>query len=70
MRVQQREDIVDDLVLGFGEQVRLRKGRLRDVCLGILQAELGDDLVEVLLRAEALVCSITSCHRQLPTELG
>ena len=52
--VQQRENVVDDLVLGLGEEVRLREGRLRNAGTGILAAKLGDDVVEVLLRAEAL----------------
>jgi hypothetical protein len=51
--VEQRENIVDDLVLGLGEEVRLRESRLRDSGMGIPAAELGDDVVEVLLRAEA-----------------
>jgi hypothetical protein len=55
--LEQRENIVDDLVLGLGlgEEVRLREGRLRDSGMGILAAELGDDVVEVLFRAEAFL---------------
>ena len=54
MLVQQLQNVVDDRVLSLGEQVRLRKGGLRNAGTGILAAEFGDDLVEVLLRAEAL----------------
>ena len=46
--------VVDDLVLGFCQQVRLREGGLRNAGTGISSAELGDDVVEVLLCAEAL----------------
>ena len=52
--VEQRENVVVDLVLGLGEQVGLRKGGLRNAGTGILAAELGDDVVEVLFRTEAL----------------
>jgi hypothetical protein len=34
--------------------IRLREGGLRNAGTGILAAELGDDVVEVLLRTEAL----------------
>ena len=51
--VQQRENVVDDRVLGLGEEVRFREGRLRHAGTGILAAKLGDDVVEVLFRAEA-----------------
>ena len=52
--VQQFQDAVDDRVLSFGEKVRLREGRLRDLGTGILAAKLSNDVVEVLFRAEAL----------------
>ena len=52
MLVQQCEDVIDDLVFGFGEHVR--SGGLRDAGTGILAAKLGDDVVEVLFRAESL----------------
>ena len=42
-------DVVDNLILGLGEQVRLREGRLWITRMGILAAKLGDDVVEVLL---------------------
>jgi hypothetical protein len=53
MLVEQRENIFDDCVLGFGEEVRLMKGRFRNACTGVLEAKLADDVIEVLLRAEA-----------------
>ena len=31
MLIQYCQNIVDDRVFGFGEQVRLRKGRIRDL---------------------------------------
>jgi len=52
--VQQLQDVVDDRILGFGEEVRLREGGFRNAGAGILAAELGDDVIEVLLGAEAL----------------
>jgi hypothetical protein len=52
--VEQFENVVDDLVLGLGEQVRLREGGLRNAGAGIFVAELGDDVVEVLLGTQAL----------------
>ena len=51
--VEQFEYVVNDLVLSFGEQVRLGEGRLRNAGARILTAKLGDDVVEVLLRAQA-----------------
>ena len=64
--VQQLQDIVDDRVLGFRQQVRLRKGGLRDRRTGILAAEFGDDVVEVLLRAEALAFQYLHKRGDLP----
>ena len=52
--VQQCEDVVNDVVLGLGEQVGFREGRFRNAGTGIIAAELGDGVVEVLLRAESL----------------
>ena len=52
--VQQLQDVVNNLVLGFSEEVWLREGGCRDTGAGILATELGDDVVEVLLRAQAL----------------
>jgi hypothetical protein len=52
--VQQCEDVVNDVVLGLGEQVGFREGRFRNAGTGILAAEFGDDVVEVLLGAESL----------------
>jgi len=52
--VEQLQDVVDDRGLGFGEEIRLREGGLRDAGTGILAAELGDDVEAVVLRAEAL----------------
>lgn len=46
--VEQFKNVVDDCVLGFGEEIRLRKGRLRNAGFGILQAKFGDDVEEVL----------------------
>ena len=54
MLVQQLQHVVDDRVLSLGEQVRLREGGLRNLRTGILAAELSDEVVKVLLRAEAL----------------
>ena len=51
--VEQFEYVVNDLVLSFGEQVRLGEGRLRNAGARILTAKLGDDVVEVLLRSQA-----------------
>jgi hypothetical protein len=51
---EQFKHVVDDLVLSFGEKTRLRKGGLRNIDTGIRAAKLGDDLVEILFRAEAL----------------
>ena len=53
MLVQQFQLVVDDRVLGFGEQVRLRKGRLRNAGTRVFLATLVDDGVQVLLGAEA-----------------
>lgn len=52
--IQQLQDVVDDLVLEFGEQVRLREGRPTNAGAGVLTAEFGGDVVEVLLHADAL----------------
>ena len=49
MPVEQRENIVHDRVLGFGEQVRLMERGLRNAGTGILAAEFGDDVVVVVL---------------------
>ena len=54
MLVQQCEDVVDDCVLGLSQLVRLREDRFRNAGTGILPAKLGDDVVEVLLGAQAL----------------
>lgn len=54
MFVQDRENVVDDLVFGFGENVRLGEDSLGDSCAGGLAAELGDDVVEVLFGAYPL----------------
>ena len=54
MLVEQRKNVIDDLVFSFGEEVRLREGGLRNAGAGIFAVKLGDDVVEVLLRAEAL----------------
>ena len=40
--VQQVQDVVDDFVLSFCQQVRLREGRLRNTGTGIFAAELID----------------------------
>ena len=52
--VQQLQNIVNDLVFGLGGEVWLRKGGLRDVRARVFSSKLGDDVVEVLLGAEAL----------------
>ena len=54
MLVEQFQDVVNDRVLDFGDQVRLSEGGFRDSRTRNLAAELSDDLVEALLRAEAL----------------
>jgi hypothetical protein len=51
---QQFENVVDNRVLGFGKHVRLGEDGLRNAGAGIFAAKLGDHVVEVLLRAEAL----------------
>ena len=43
MLVQQREDVIDDLVLGLRQQVWLREDGLRNNGTWILAAEFGDD---------------------------
>ena len=48
MLVQQLQHIVDDLVLGLCQQVRVREDCVRNLGTGILAAKLGDDVVEVL----------------------
>ena len=52
--VQQCEDVVGDVVLGLGEQVGFREGGLWYLSTRILRFKFGDDVVEVLLRAESL----------------
>lgn len=42
MLVEQLQDVVDDCVLGFGEQVRLREGGFGNAGTGILAAKLGE----------------------------
>src|SRR5437016_10473770 len=64
--IEQRKNVVDDRVLGFGHQVRLRERSLRNAGLGILPAELSDDVVEVLLRAEALALQYFHNRGDLP----
>ena len=64
--VEQFQDVVNDRVPDFGEQIRLREGRLRNDGTGIQPAELDDDLVEVLLRAEALPFEHFHNRGQLP----
>ena len=54
MLVQQFKVVIDDRIFGPGEEVRLREGGLRDRRTGILAVEFGDDVVEVLLRAQVL----------------
>ena len=38
MLVQQLKNVVDDLILRLGEEIRLREGRLRDLRMGVLPA--------------------------------
>ena len=64
--VEQFQDVVNDRVLGLGEQLRLREGRLRDSRTGILAAELSDDVVAVLLRADALLFQQSGNRGNLP----
>ena len=52
--VQQCEDVVDDVVLGLSQLVRLRESCFRNTGAGILAEKFGDDVVAVSLRAEAL----------------
>lgn len=66
MLVEQRENIVHDRVPGFGEQVRLMESGFRNAGTGILAAELGDDVVEVLLRTEAILFEHFDDGRDLP----
>ena len=40
VRVQQLQHVVDDPVLGLGEQVRLREGRLKNALTRILAVKL------------------------------
>ena len=54
MLVEQCQDVVNDRVLSLGEEVRLRKGGFRNAGTGILAGKLGDDVIEILFRAEAL----------------
>ncbi len=42
MLVEQLQDVVDDCVLGFGEQVRLKEGGFRNAGTGSLAAKLGE----------------------------
>lgn len=44
---QQFKNVVDNRVLGFGEQVRLGEDGLRNAGAGILAAKLDDDVIEV-----------------------
>ena len=54
MLVEQCQDVVNDRLLSLGEEVRLRKGGFRNAGTGILAGKLGDDVIEILFRAEAL----------------
>jgi len=54
MLVQQLQNVADHLILGLGEEIRLRESSLWNLCTGIIAAKLGDDVVEGLLGAEAL----------------
>jgi hypothetical protein len=45
--------VVDDRALNLGEPVRFWEGRLRNAGMGILATKLGDDVVAIVLRAEA-----------------
>lgn len=54
MLIQQLQNVIDDRVLSFSEEVRLREGGFRNAGTRILSAKIGDDVVEVLLRAQAL----------------
>ena len=53
-------------VLSVGEEVRLREGDLRNAGTGIHSAKFGDDVVEVVLRAEALPFEHFDNRRNLP----
>ena len=66
MLVEKFENVVDDCVLGLGEEIRFREGGFRNAGTGILSAELGDDLVEILLRAEALALQYLHNRGNLP----
>ena len=46
--------VVNDHILCPGEEVWFREGCIRNLGTGILPAELGDDVIAVLLRAEPL----------------
>ena len=66
MLIEEFQYVVDDRVFGLGEQVGFREGGFRNTGAWILAAELGDDLVEVLLRAEALPFEYFHDGRDLP----
>jgi hypothetical protein len=46
--------VINELVLGIRQQIRVREGGIRNVGTGIRAAELREDVIEVLLRAEPL----------------
>jgi hypothetical protein len=53
--VQQLKHVVEEVVLSFGKQLRLRESGLRDTGTGILAAKRGDEVVAVVLPAEVLL---------------
>lgn len=65
MLVEQFKNVVDDRVFGLGEEVWLRKGGLRDVRSRVFSSKLGDDVVDVLRRAEALPFALPPSPRSL-----
>ena len=53
--IQQFKNVVNNLVLDVSEQDGLRKDGLRDSSAGISTGKFGNDVVKILLRAEALL---------------
>ena len=66
MLIKHCEQIVNDLLFGLGEQVRLRKRGLWDLGTRVLPAQLRDDVEQVLLRTEAPAFQDFYKRRDLP----
>jgi hypothetical protein len=63
---EQCEDVIDDRILRLRQQIGFREGCLRNFGMGILATKLGDDVLEVLLRAEPLSFEDFHDGRDLP----